>query len=103
MKKLALALFATTAVIGVGGLAACADDYGVHAGYYYGDNDAYVDAYYDDFYGPYTDGYWGNDGYFYYSTGPGHAFARDTDRHFRRDTSTGFHAVRAHSHAPMRR
>ncbi len=75
--------------------AGCAD-YGPHdrmamAGGY--------DGYYDDFYGPYNDGYWGGDGYFYYSDHPGH-FNRDEAHHFRRDAASGFHGVRAHPAPP---
>ena len=103
MKKLALALAASAAVVAVGGLSACAESYGPHGGYYVDADGDYVDAYYDDAYGPYTDGYWGDDGFFYYSSGPDHHFARDSDHHFRRDTFTGFHSVRAHSHAPKPR
>ena len=105
MKKLALAIAASAAVLAVGGLSACAESYGgPHGGYYYGDNDVMVDAYYDDTYGPYTEGYWNDDdGFFYYSTGTDHHFTRDADHHFRRDTSTGSHSVRAHAHAPKPR
>ena len=68
-----------------------------------GGGPAYYDGWYDGYYGPYTDGYWGDDGFFYYSSGPDHHFTRDADHHFRRDTFTGYHTVRAHSHAPKPR
>jgi hypothetical protein len=51
-------------------------------------------GYYDDFYGPFYDGYWAADGYFYFTDGPGHAFRRDDYHHFRRDMAAGFHGVR---------
>lgn len=58
------------------GVAACADDG------YVGVRSAYYDPYpyygwYDGYYGPIYDGYWGTDGFFYYRSG-------DRDRHFRR-------------------
>jgi len=72
------------------GLAACADDYGHRS--YYGAAIGY-DGFYDDAYGPFYDGYWGGDGFFYYSDAAGHPFRRDEGRHFRRDSAAGFHAV----------
>jgi hypothetical protein len=60
-------------------LGACATGYGeVYAGGPYG-----YDGYYDDFYGPIYDGYWGSDGFFYYRSGHG-------DRHFRRGDTSHF-------------
>ena len=53
------------------------------------------DGWYDGYYGPYTDGYWSDDGFFYYSSGGG--FVRDNDHHFRRDTAPGFNHVQAHA------
>jgi len=53
------------------------------------------DGWYDGYYGPYTDGYWSDDGFFYYSSGGG--YVRDNDRHFRRDTAPGFTHVQAHA------
>jgi hypothetical protein len=54
------------------------------------------DAYYDDAYGPFYDGYWGDDGAFYYCPGSGQPFVRDGGGHFRHDGGGGgggFHAV----------
>ncbi len=53
------------------------------------------DGFYDGFYGPYFDGYWGADGFFYYSDGRG-GFRRDDGQHFRHEAADGFHGVRAH-------
>jgi hypothetical protein len=54
-------------------------------------------AYYDDYYGPYYDGYWAHDGYYYYSLGRDRPFVRDEGRHFRRDHGgPGFRGVRGH-------
>ena len=49
------------------------------------------EGYYDDYYGPISDGYWGPDGYFYFSVGQGHPFQRDAEGHIRRTPATGFH------------
>lgn len=54
-------------------------------------------AYYDDFYGPYYDGYWGRDGFYYYSLGRDRPFVRDERHHFRHDNAGGgFHGVQGH-------
>ena len=66
-------------------LSACATGYG---------HDRYgFNAYYDDFYGPYGDGYWGRDGGFWYRRGPHDHYVRDSGNHFRRGPSNGFHGV----------
>jgi hypothetical protein len=55
-------------------LLACASyDHGRRGGYASLD----YDAYYDDAYGPFYDGYWGDDGGFYYRNGPGRPFGRE--------------------------
>jgi hypothetical protein len=59
------------------------DSFGVAVGY---------DGYYDDYYGPFTGGYWDNDGFFYYYDSGGHRH-RDSDHHFRHDSAQGYHAV----------
>jgi len=51
------------------------------------------DAYYDDAYGPFYDGYWGGDGAFYYRGGAGRPFFRDGGGHFHHGPSAGFHGV----------
>lgn len=63
------------------GLSGCATDGYYGEGYYgssfdYGSPYAY-NGWYDGYYGPIYDGYWGRDGYFYYRTS-------DRDRNFRR-------------------
>ncbi len=50
----------------------------------YGEPYAY-DGYYDGYYGSIYDGYWGNDGYFYYrGSGNDHRFHRGDHNHFGR-------------------
>ena len=90
MRKL-LILTATVAVLG-GGLSACGG-----GGYHFAGGG--YDAYYDDFYGPYVDGYWGDDGVFMYRHERGGAFTRDEGHHFHRSAANGFHGVHA-GHAP---
>jgi hypothetical protein len=51
------------------------------------------DAYYDDAYGPFYDGYWGDDGAFYYSGAAGRPFVRDGGGHFLHGAAGGFHGV----------
>lgn len=50
-------------------------------------------AYYDNFYGPYTRGYWASDGFFWYY-GPDRIYHRDDARHFRRQPFPGGARVR---------
>lgn len=71
------------------GVAGCAED-----GYYVGVHSAYYDPYpyygwYDGYYGPIYDGYWGSDGFFYYRRG-------DHDRHFYRGDHDHFRRGDAH-------
>jgi hypothetical protein len=80
-------------------LAGCATDgygYGYGNGYYggdYGDRYAYSDGYYgspydvwyDGYYGPIDSGYWGGDGYFYYTTGNSRDWRRGETGPFRRE------------------
>jgi hypothetical protein len=51
------------------------------------------DAYYDDAYGPFYDGYWGDDGAFYHREHPGQPFAPDNGGHFHHSGGGGFHGV----------
>ena len=95
MKKIVPALCAVVAVSMLGG---CAMDYEGHH-HHHRDAVFVADAYYDDTYGPYYDGYWGSDGMFYYRDTADHPYVRDDARHFRRENGTGFHHVDAH-HAP---
>lgn len=50
------------------------------------------EAYYDGAYGPFRDGYWGTDGFFYY-TATGGRWQRDDFHHFRRGAAAGFSHV----------
>ena len=45
---------------------------------------AVYDGYYDGYYGPFYDGYWANDGAYYYSGAEGRPFVRDDSHHFHR-------------------
>jgi hypothetical protein len=55
----------------------------------------YYDVYYDGAYGPYTDGYWGTDGNYWYLSGLSSSiWARDGGGHFRRTPADGFALVR---------
>lgn len=57
-------------------------------------NDFY-DVYYDGYYGPFTDGYWGTDGRFWHQTGSESSnWAADEGGHFRRTPASGFALVR---------
>lgn len=87
MKKLLLALCATVPALSLG---ACATDYGYGYGpSYYGGPYSYA-GYYDGFYGPIYDGYWGNDNYFYYRGGIGdRAYRRGDHAHFSRSGGGG--------------
>jgi hypothetical protein len=51
-------------------------------------SDGYYDGYYDGSYGAFNDGYWGNDGAFYYADGERN-WHRDDANHFRRDRGDG--------------
>jgi hypothetical protein len=95
MKRLLLALAVGAACAG---MAACADDYyGGGGGIAYANHPIGYDGYYDDFYGPFYDGYWG-DGGFWYSTGPSVAFTLDRGNHFRHDGGAGFHRFHGGMH-----
>ena len=54
------------------------------------------DGYYDDFYGPITDGYWGADGVFMFTTDQGRSYHRDEARHIQRDATAGHHNIHGH-------
>jgi hypothetical protein len=61
----------------------------------YGSPYAY-DGFYDDYYGPIYDGYWGGDGFFYYRRNAGeHGFRRGDAHHFARAAPAQghFHAI----------
>lgn len=87
MKRVLLAAAALMPALSLG---ACAGGYyGGGGGYYAGGPVAY-DGFYDDYYGPIYDGYWGTDGFFYYRGGVGeHRFRRGDPAHFHRGGSGG--------------
>ena len=84
MRKIILPLLALAL------LAGCATRQRVDVGFRGG---AVYDGYYDGYYGAFDDGYWGNDGYFWYR-GRDRAWHRDEGRHFRHDGRPGFDHVR---------
>jgi len=86
MRKALLAAGALSIMLG---LSACGGGYG-----YYGASVGEPDVYYDGFYGPYTDGYWADEG-FYYRGGDGR-FIRDEHNHFQRRMFNGAHGFHAH-------
>lgn len=47
------------------------------------------DGFYDDYYGPFNDGYWDHDAFFF-SDGRG-GWRRDDGHHFRHDAAPGYH------------
>jgi len=89
MRKILLAAAAFGALTA---LTACGGGYGYRQAAVVGV--AGDGVYYDDFYGPYAEGYWGPDQYFYYRGGDGR-FIRDDARHFRRESFGSAHMVRA--------
>ncbi len=85
-KKLALVLLTLTTMP----LAACADGYGYGGGAGYGPGPYSYDGYYDGYYGPIYDGYWGSDNNFYYRHGAGdRGYTRGDRGHFSRDMPQG--------------
>ena len=91
MKRLIIALCATLPALS---LTACYD--GGYYGVGYASGPYAYDGWYDDYYGPIYDGYWGNDGYFYYRNSD-HVrdFRRGDQSHFRREGGGDkFHELR---------
>jgi hypothetical protein len=87
MKSLALLAIASLSIA----LPSCASDGHGWAGG--GVASLGYDAYYDDAYGPFYDGYWGGDGAFYHRDHEGSPFVRDGGGHFRHGPTGGFHGV----------
>jgi hypothetical protein len=96
-KKLA-ALLGAAAIAAL--LSACASDDGRHHHHAYVVGGIDYDGFYDDYYGPIQDGYWGTDNYFYYQDGPGHPYRRDEGGHVRHEAAGGFHAIHGHHSDP---
>jgi hypothetical protein len=86
MRKLTIALCALASPLTIAG---CADNYG----YGYGSvglGPVAYNGFYDDFYGPIYDGYWGNDNFFYYrSNARDRAYRRGDRAHFSREAIAG--------------
>ena len=70
-----LILPALCALATVSTLSACTEGYGAGVGW--GPEPYAYEGYYDGYYGPIQDGYWGDDGVFWYRSS-------DHDRHYRR-------------------
>ncbi|MHB8530115.1 MAG: hypothetical protein ACYC8V_11470 [Caulobacteraceae bacterium] len=89
-------------------VAGCADyygdygDYGPGPGYYGPVAPVAYDGYYDDYYGPFYDGYWGADGFFYYRNSDRDQWRRDTGHHFAHEAAAGFHPVQSRPRPPGR-
>ena len=81
MTRLSL-IIAAPIVLALGGCVTDGYGYG-GVGLAYGDAYPY-DGWYDGYYGPLHDGYWGNNGYFYYRSNAG-------DRRFRRGDRAHFY------------
>lgn len=79
MKRSTIALCSALLLVPLG---ACADYYGYDEDIYASRPYAY-DGFYDGFYGPIYDGYWGDDDFFYFRRG-------DRDRHFQRGDHAHF-------------
>lgn len=89
MKKQLMILLAATLPLG-----ACAGGYAVGGGVGY-------DGYYDDYYGPIYDGYWGDGDTFYYRAHRGGRWMADRDHHFRHDMGgPGYHHMQGRGHPP---
>jgi hypothetical protein len=87
MKSMALLAIASISVA----LSSCASNgHGLMGG---GFASLDYDAYYDDAYGPFYDGYWGGDGAFYHRERVGRPFTRDGGGHFQHAPASGFHGV----------
>lgn len=89
MKAIIVLCAATAAAALVTG---CADE---HYGAGYGPGPialATCDGFYDDFYGPFDDGCWADDGGFWYRGRDG-GYHRDTGGHFSHSASSGMHPI----------
>jgi hypothetical protein len=95
MKRFFNLLATPLALVSAGTLGGCVTDGYGHGGYSVGIGyaDAYpYDGYYDGFYGSVYDGYWGNDGYFYYrGNANDRRFRRGDHAHFGRQPGNGGH------------
>ena len=85
-------LIAAAVVVSAIALGAC-EEYGPAGPY----ADVDFNGYYDDAYGPFYGGYWGDGGIFYYADKDGRHFHRDTGHHFRSDAVSGYHPIQGHA------
>jgi hypothetical protein len=92
MNSRAFLIGAAAAAILLSGCAYSGYSAGVDVGYA-------VPAYYEGFYGPYWDGYWGPDGFFYFYDVDGHRYRRDDHDHFRHNAAPGYRGI-ARSNIP---
>jgi hypothetical protein len=83
-------------------IAGCAD-YGVGVAYYGPPADVEYDGYYDGYYGPVYEGYWGDTGVFYYRSSDNDRWRQGDGRHFRRDAAPGFNHIHGMTHVAPRR
>lgn len=112
-----VAAAAAAALLGGCGYGYYDRDYGYYDRDYHGGRVAYYDGnydrdydpdydrvniYYDGYYGPFYDGYWGGDGFFYFSDSGGRRWTRDTAGHFRRTADAGFMPVRSQRRSTQR-
>jgi len=100
--KLGYILGATAALALVAG---CADGYygsGPGADFAYYGPDTEFDGYYDGYYGPVYEGYWGNGGAFYYRNNAGGRWRQADAAHVRRDPAPGFNHIHGTVHAASR-
>ena len=93
MKKHVVSLMGLF-IAAAAGLAACVGYYGGGRGY------GTYNGYYDNFYGPVPYGYWGGDGYYYYSRVINGPYVRDDAHHFRRDAARGWRHFHMRGHPP---
>jgi hypothetical protein len=79
-------------------LAGCAEG---ALGYEYGPGpvaDVEYDGYYDGYYGPIYDGYWGDDGVFFYRSSREGGYRRGDVTHFRHEATPGFGHIHGVAH-----
>ena len=103
-KKMIIALCATVVALP---LAGCNENgYGGGVAVGYGSPYAY-NGYYDDYYGPIYDGYWGDGDAFFYRSHSHGRYVRDAGGHFRHDAMNGYQPMHVNGpafrgHGPAR-
>jgi hypothetical protein len=86
MKRVLIPIFAAGIL-----LSGCSSDGNMYRPHYLAATD--YDAYYDDAYGPFNDGYWGPGDTYYYRGGAFGRYVPDRGMHFHHEAGTGMHAV----------